>query len=466
VLRASAAAQQTGIPTVSILSTGFLKQAVTVSKGLGVNLAWAEYPGHPLVDSVTDLRAKVEKFLMPAIISALTAPKEAFVPAALTNAEPEPGSVVFSGTLAQVQEQFHRKLWSDGLPVIPPTREAVEEFLAFSPRHRDDILGVLAQEAREASVLSVAVNGVMAGCRPEYMPLLLAIVEVISVPEFRVEDAGSTPSWEPLIIVSGPIIKQLDLNFGQGVMKIGRQANTSIGRFLRLYLRNICGYRIPHGDGDKGSIGLSFNVALAEDEDTARQLGWSTFGTDRGYAADQNLVTVTSVVCISPPAYSSGSDAISLVRHIVEVLSIAFSTWAFTGLRKGIWHPLLILSPAVADVIAKEWGKDDIRQYFWQHATLSARLMEQYAMPASGMPLELERLVAEGILPPDYTESADPERQLRMLVKPEHLCIVVAGDPGRNQSRGYMPNHNQGFMTSRPIALPAQWERLLAQKGD
>jgi hypothetical protein len=104
---------------------------------------------------------------------------------------------------------------------------------------------------------SIAVNGVMAGCRPEYMPVLVAVVEAIAKPNFRLEDAGSTPSWEPLIILSGPIIKELDFNHGAGLMKIGRQANGSIGRFLRLYLRNICGYRIAPGDGDKGSIGYS-----------------------------------------------------------------------------------------------------------------------------------------------------------------------------------------------------------------
>ena len=95
----------------------------------------------------------------------------------------------------------------------------------------------------------------MAGCRPEYMPVLVAAVEAMCDPRFRIEDAGSTPGWEPLVIVSGPIIKELDLHSGQGVMRVGRQANTSIGRFVRLYLRNVCGYRIPPGAGDKGSIG-------------------------------------------------------------------------------------------------------------------------------------------------------------------------------------------------------------------
>src|SRR6202000_1695119 len=118
---------------------------------------------------------------------------------------------------------------------------------------------------------------------------------------FRIQDCGSTPGWEPVVIVNGPIVKDLDFNFGQGVMRVGPQANTSIGRFVRMYLRNVCGYRIPPGAGDKGSIGQSFNVALAEDEDAAREIGWTTYGMDRGYTPDESVVTVQSVVSITPP---------------------------------------------------------------------------------------------------------------------------------------------------------------------
>ena len=128
-------------------------------------------------------------------------------------------------------------------------------------------------------------------------------------PQFRIEDCGSTPGWEPVVIVSGPIVKQLDFNYGQGMMRVGRQANTSIGRFVRMYLRNICGFRIPPGAGDKGSIGQSFLVAMAEDEDSAREIGWPTYGEDRGFAAGENVVTVHSVVAITSPMYSGGDRA-------------------------------------------------------------------------------------------------------------------------------------------------------------
>src|SRR5687768_4142926 len=274
--------EKMGIPTASIIGSGFLKQAEVIVKGLGLPLAIGVYPGAPMVDSEAELKRKVEEELASGLLRGLTgeAPREAS-----TETEPEAGQVVFSGTFDEVQEHFHRKLWTDGMPVVPPTRERVDAFLKFTDRKPEEVIRVIPQEGREATILSIAVTGVLAGCRPEYMPVLIAILEAMCDPLYRVEDSGSTPGWEPVVIVSGPIVKQLDFNSGQGMMRVGRQANTSIGRFVRMYLRNICGFRIPPGAGDKGSIGQSFLVAMAEDEDSAREIGWPTFAEDRGFKA-------------------------------------------------------------------------------------------------------------------------------------------------------------------------------------
>ncbi len=462
MLRASAAAEKAGIPSVTIIGSSFMRQAALVSKGLGLTLPVAEYPGAPMVDSDAELRRKVEAHLLPAVITGLTQPRIAETTIHQPPADPLPGSVVFSGTLPEVEEYFHHQLWSDGLPIIPPTQEAVAAFLAFTARDRNDLLGTLPQEGREATILSIAINGVMAGCRPEYMPVLIAIVEVIADPQFRIEDAGSTPAWEPLVIISGPIIKTLDINHGAGVMRIGRQANSSIGRFLRLYMRNICGYRIAPGDGDKGSIGYTFNVALAEDEQWSRDIGWPTFGEDLGFAADDNVVTIQSVVCISPPTYSSGTTATGHAQQFVDAIYGAFSYWAYSGLKRGYWHSVLVIGPSIAKVIAKEWSKDQLRDFLVQQATMPASTMKHYATKTGGLALDFEGLVKEGLLQPDYITSSDPDRLVRMIVAAKHIGIVVAGDPGRNQSRGYMANHSQGTRTSKRIELPKDWSQRLA----
>ncbi len=459
MLRASAEAEKIGIPSVSIIGSAFMKQAAVVSRGLGIPFALAEYPGAPMVDSDAVLRAKVDNELLPAIIKGLTS--DAGLGIAPAGSEPAPGSVVFTGTLDEVQEHFHQQLWSDGLPVIPPTRQRVDAFLAFTDRRAGEVIRALPQEGREASILSVAVNGVMAGCRPEYMPLLVAIVEAISDPEFRIESAGATPAWEALVVVGGPIIKALDFNFGQGAMKVGRQANTSIGRFVRLYFRNICGYRIQPGTGDKGSIGFTFNVALAEDEDAAREIGWPTFAEDAGFKAGENVVTVQSVVTFSPPTYSKGDTAIEHVRQFADVFTRAFSYGAHSGVKHGYWHPLIVIGPSIAKVIASEWGKDQVRRYLWENMTMPASLMRHFCAQTAGQNMDFTKLVAEGTLPSHYVASDDPDRMIPIIVKPEHIGLVVAGDPGRNQSRGYMSNNAQGTRTSRRVELPRNWAQLL-----
>jgi len=459
VLRAAAIVEKMGVPTASIIGSGFLKQAEVIIKGVGVPLAIGVYPGAPMVDSEAELKRKVEEVLAPGLLKGLTgdAPVEAD-----TSTEPEPGAVVFSGDYDEVQEHFYRNLWTDGLPVTPPTRERVDAFLKFTDRRPEDVLRVIPQEGREASILSIAITGVMSGCRPEYMPVLIAVIDAMCDPLYRVEDSGSTPGWEPVVIVNGPIVKELDFNYGQGVMRVGRQANTSIGRFVRMYLRNICGFRIPPGAGDKGSIGQTFLVAMAEDEDSAAAIGWPTYGEDRGFKKDENIVTVHSVVAITSPMYSGGDDAKTHVQQWTDIIGGSFTYWAHTGFKTGLWSPLIIAGPSIAGVIAKEWTKDQVRQYMFDHMKVTAAKATHYAQMTSTPTFNFESLVEQGILPPTYTESTDPQRLVNVLIKPEMVEILVAGDPGRNQSRAYMSNHVQGPPTSRKIDLPKNWASLLA----
>ena len=461
MLRAAAMVERLGIPTASIIGSAFLKQGEVVSKGLGVPLAMGVYPGSPMLDGDEVLRAKVEESLAPGLLRGLTGAAPEEVP---SEAEVAPGVIAFSGTLDEVEEHFHRKLWTDGLPIVPPTRERVDAFLAFTDRAPDEVLAVVPQEGREATIHSIAVNGVMAGCRPEYMPILVAVIEAMVDPQFRIQDCGSTPGWEPVVIVSGDIIKALDFNSGQGVMRVGRQANTSVGRFVRMYLRNICGYRIPPGAGDKGSIGQSFMVAMAEDEGTASEIGWTTYGQDRGFALGENVVTVHSVVVITSPMYSAGDRAVEHVQQWVDIMGQSFTYWAHTGFKTGVWNPLIIAGPTVAKIIASEWSKDEVRKYLYDRILVTAERATHYARMTSTPTFSLERLVKDGILPASYAESDDPQRLLNVIIDPSMIEILVAGDPGRNQSRAYMGNHIQGPPTSRRVALPSRWKELLAKR--
>ncbi|MFC1905706.1 hypothetical protein ACFLXL_02735 [Chloroflexota bacterium] len=459
-MRASVVAEHAGVPAVSIVSTGFLEQAKMIGKGQGLlSPAIAEYPGVIFTDSEEDLRRKVEDVLVNNIIEAFAQPVEKVVE---TN-EPEQSDIIFEGTLDEVQNYFYEKLWTDGLPIIPPTPERVEKFLKFTERYPDEVIGVLLPENREATVWNVAVNGVMAGCRPEYMPVLLAIIEAIADPDFRIEDAGSTPGWEPLIILNGPIIKELDFNYETGVLRVGRQANTSVGRFLRLYMRNVAGLRIPPGQTDKGTIAATFNVVLAENEDAVTELGWLPFSVDKGYRYGDNVVTVQSVMNTSPPTYSRGAkplDHLETIGELIGKMTIAHRTIA--GVHTGRFYPLLVMSPSIAGVIANGgWTKDAIRQYLHENVKVPAELLEKIHRTEKPEDCDLCTLVEQGVAPKEYCESTDPNRLVPVFLRPDWIGIVVSGDPGRNQSKGYVQNHKQGPPISKKIELPANWTQLL-----
>jgi hypothetical protein len=458
-VRASVAAEKAGVRSVSIVSNGFLAQAKAIASSLGArDLAIAEYPGVIMTDGREVFRQKVEKLVGQIIEGAARTVK-----LSVKASEPEPGDIIFKGTLDEVHEYFIKNLWTDGLPIIPPTQEKVEQFMKFTARPPDEVIDVLLPENREATIWNIAVNGAMAGCRPEYMPVLIAIVEAIADPEFRVEDAGSTPGWEPLIVLNGPIIKDLEFNSGAGAMRVGRQANTSIGRFLRLYMRNVAGLRIPPGFTDKATIGTTFNVVMAENEDAIAELGWKPFSIDRGFKSGDNVITVQSVFCISPPIYTAGDRAKDHIQLITEVFGQATcGYWSHAGVVLQRWHPLILMSPSVARVIANDgWTKDDIRKYLYDNARIPAAQMENYSWQVGANKLDLCKLAAEGVIDKDYCQSTDPQRPVRVFLRADWIGIIVAGDPERNQSRGYVNNHKQGVPVSKKVILPANWTQLL-----
>ncbi|MBI2909317.1 MAG: hypothetical protein HYX92_16860 [Chloroflexi bacterium] len=456
MVRAAAAAEKAGFRSVSIATSGFVQQAHAIAKALGMaNLAVAEYPGVVMMDGREELRRKVTEVLVDNVIAGLAAPAQQ------SEKPSEPGSrdIVFKGSLKEVQEFFHRNLWSDGLPVIPPTLEEVHGFLRFTDRSPDEVIGVLLPENRQATVWNTAVNGVMAGCRPEYMPVLIAIVEAIADPEFGIEHAGSTPGWEPLIVLNGPISKELDFNCGSGVLRIGRQANSSVGRFLRLYMRNVAGLRIPPGATDKATFGYTFNAVLAENEDAVAEMGWQPFSVDRGFAAGENVVTVQSAVSISPACYSGGDTPESHMEAIGEIIgrgSIAYRMP--TAAKESMAYPLIAMSPSVAGVIAKGgWTKNDVRQWLYDNVRVPAGLFEKLAWHTGKTTFSFRKYVEEGLISRDFWQSDDPNRLVPVFLKPEWTGIVVSGDPGRNQSKGYAQNQKQGVPVSKRIVLPRSW---------
>jgi len=460
-MRASLKAEQAGVRSVSVVTTAFMAHAQAAARGLGIRTsAIAEYPGVIPTESPADFDRKIRTLLVDRIIDGFAAPMEAIE----RPPEPAPRDIVFRGDYEAVQEHCLRELWSDGLPVTPPTLAAVERFLRYTDRDPAEVLGVLLPETRQATVWNVAVNGAMAGCRPEYMPVLIAVVEAICEPGFHIEHGGSTPGWEPIILLNGPIIGQLDFNHGQGVTRVGRQANSSVGRFLRLYMRNVAGLRVAPGTGDKATFGLMFNAVLAEDEAAARAIAWPTHAMERGFAEGENVVEVRSMHGVAPINFTEGSTAEPHLSVIADKAQRFLCDWTAPCIYMGGFHHLLVLSPAIAEVLARNgMTKAGLRDYLYRNARVGAARAKAYLVDK--VEVDYHDLVRRGLLSPDFALSDDPDRLIPVLLNREGIGVVVAGDPGRNQSRWYAGLHIMGAPTSRRIRLPANWEALRREPG-
>jgi hypothetical protein len=464
VVRASAVAERAGIPSVSLIAEGFVQQAKSTVAGLGLtDIPIAMIPGNPGAQGSEELKRHTLGVVLEKVIENLTQqPKEA-----RSRAKPEPSAadIVFSGSFAAVNEYFYNNEWSDGLPVVPPTRENVEEFLRFTDRKPDQVLGVLLPDNRAATIWNIAVNGVMAGCRPEYMPVLVAIAEVLCDPDYGVEHSGNTPGSDALIILNGPIIKQLKFNYEQGALRDGFQANTSIGRFLRLYLRNVCGF-LPHKT-DKGTFGNTWRVVLAENEDALARLGWEPLSADMGYQAGANTVTIARFTGGDVMINATGDKPELFMTYLADGAS-RMTAWqlcmSIGCTARGMLRPLLVLSPLIAQMLAKSgWSKDDVKSYLFEHSRISARQYENYIKNWTEItPYTIKELVRMGDAPKMFLESSDPERLLPIVCKPDDFLIVVSGDPGKPNAHYFQHNGSCGYTTSKQIHLPTAWEKLLA----
>jgi len=367
--------------------------------------------------------------------------------------------IVFTGSFEEVNELFLRNQWSDGLPIVPPTIEKIEEFLRFTDRPSDEVLGILHPSRAAASVWNVAVNGVMSGCRPEYMPILLAIVEVMADPEYGLKHGGSTPGWEAMIIVNGPICKQLGFNDGQGAQRPGNQANTSIGRFYRLFARNVP--RFLPGSTDMATFGQMFKAVVAENEQACAQMGWDPLHVMRGYKPEDSVVTITSVRSASDPFTTAGETAQRHLDYIVDWVKRMMEPYQSS--RGYVETHVLILTPVIASLLADAgYSKHDVASYLVKNAVVPAHYFEWSMMQADHHTpgTTLSGLVAQGALPKEWLLSNDPDRLVPLMLPQSQWLIVVAGGPLRNRSCIYRQNFKQGYATSKRVRVPADWDAL------
>jgi hypothetical protein len=453
VLRASIAAERSGIPSVSIVCEGFEGQAAATGRGHGFDgMALAVTVGHVDAQPAEVMIADFVAHTVDQIVAGLTT---ATATAGEADAEPAPLDVVASGSIEEIHRRFVAEGWSDGLPVIPPTRDRVEAYLAVTGHDPWRTLGVAKSSGRDLTVWSIAVNAVMAGCDPAHLPVLLAAAEILADPGYGAEHSGNTTGADALMILDGPSASGLGFACHQGALRDGWPANTSVGRWLRLYLRNVFGF--TPDEHDKATFGNTFRVVLTEDHHTLTEIGWEPVGADFGFGPDDDVLTMARFNSGTIIGSVYGSTPDEIVPYLADGLA-RVTAWDLThlyGLGHDQYRPLLVLSPILARIFARAgWGKAEVRRALFEHARIPARRWERYLGEWTNLTAgrrTLVDLVAGGLLPEVFAESDDPERLVPIVSAPERFVVAVAGDPNRANAYALSNDGPHGYYTARRI---------------
>ena len=312
-------------------------------------------------------------------------------------------------------EEFNRffmeRRWGDGLTLMPPTRERVARLLAHSDRAPDEIVSTIAPRYGAATVERIAINAAMAGCRPEYLPVLIAAAEALGTPEFHLQAIQTTTNPSTVwLALNGPLATQLSVNSGGNCLGPGAWANGSLGRAVRLMLQNLGG-GLP-GDIDKATQGQAAKWAMccAENEDASP---WEPLHVERGFAREASTVTVVGALG-TWSMNMTAKDADDILAMIADTMQYpASSDYVYGG------APWLILSPQHAKIF-KDSGfeKIDVKRRLWEQSKLRAGRARgsEFGRMKTGRRAELGEVGPDTLVP--------------ISVRPEEITLFVAGGAG------------------------------------
>jgi len=311
---------------------------------------------------------------------------------------------------------FYRRGWTDGLPIMLPTEERVQEMLARSGWDPETLLGLVPPCLGEATVEKVAVNAVMAGCMPEHLPVVIAATRAMTDKAFNLYALQTTTHLcTVLAVVNGPLAEALEINCGYNAMGQGFMSNATIGRAIRFILINIGG--ASPGVLDRATFGApsKYSFCFAENEEESP---WEPLHVEKGFPKSHSTVTVIGAEGPHNLNDHGGSRAEEILSTISGVVSTPGSNNFYQG-----GEPVIVLGPEHANVIAGDgFSKKDAKQWLFEHARVPMRLVSKG---------NLERFIK---IKPDRFSGLGPDDCAPMVDRPEDFMLLVTGGNGRHSA--------------------------------
>ena len=464
------AAEYSGIPSVMIAAPGFSEQAKRAALTAGVPAPRvAVYPGAFSAHTRDELVRNTREVLWPQIVRALTTPLSADELAAAEKELP-PDGIVFNGNFDEVNWHFTQNGWTDGLPVVPPTPERVNEFLKYTDLEPDAVIAAIPPAYRKATVRLVAVNGVMSGCPPEYMPILIAFTKAMTDGDFR-RTLASTHAWTPFCWINGPLARQLELDSSQG--EISNVRNAKIGRFINLAMLNLGGYHIK--ENRMGTFGYLMPWCLVEDDAAAVKLNWRPYHMQQGYELNDNVLTAASALNWGNNLAPATADP----QKIMEMMAwdaVEKEQFALGSGTPFVYRTMLVTNYVARDLARKFKSKEELeaalvtaarrplaeRAYanYWGNPGSSFN-PERYTLERHAENLGRKEHAETTATPPWLAWTGKTDMETVPVMIPGKTALLITGDENRNKT---MCVPGGGFATVK-IELPKNWDALMAAAG-
>lgn len=470
----SIAAEYIGIPTVTVAAPTFVAQvhSTGVNRGVPV-LRTAEYPGAFASHSTDELKKNAREILWPQIKTALTTQitKEEIAKYAPEGKRPA-DEIIYYGNYDEIQEYMQINNWTDGLPVVPPTDEAIQEYLKFTGFKGSDVLGTFALAYRECSVYTVAANAVMAGVPPEFLPICIAFVQGMNNGEWR-KPLASTHGWTPFAWLNGPLARQLGIDNQQGM--ISEKANKALGRFIDLAMLNIGGYYVK--ENRMGSFGYLTPFTFSEDDEACVKIGWKPYHVQQGFDLNANTITSGSALAWGNNITPATDDA----EKIMNLMAFDITEKQQNGL--GNTNPQVNRTVFITEYVAKDLAKEyktksdledalietarrplALRTYAHYWANTGSQQYKRRTFDEHYEMLKKEEVEQAKLTPtPEWYKPIIDEKEIMTIatMNKGDTAFLVTGDANRNKVQ-VIPGG--GFVTTE-IKLPKNWNELVAPLG-